>query len=283
VAGSITNPSSLPVAGDAFRVAVVWDRSGQALADGGYAADRRTTQDIAVTPVFPAQFQLDLSELPPDLQPFGELFGTTGDVDLRGVAGHVVAYEDKNHDGTLDLVTGSAGAFVDRVLGEANLPLLYLEGTMPSDASLVANAKDAVGNLPSQGFNAVESYCVSHKTPPAGQSCDSAFEWVPLSTPVTIALSADPKLADVMCKELPSSTSAERSNDHPPGEVPPTFPPAGDPGVKCASDGRSYVDTTDKTDAPPGICQASVATHDVETYTLATGAAAPSGWPCTVP
>jgi hypothetical protein len=284
VTGSIENPNpnSTAVASDAaFRVAVVWVTSGQALGDGGYADDHRTTQDIAVTPKFPAKFQLDLTELPSDLQPFQELFGGSPSVNLRGVAGFVVAYEDVNRNGKLDLVTSSSPGFIDRVLGESNYPLLYLEGTMPTDSTLIANAKDAGGHLPHLGFNLVRNYC-SMKTPPAGSACDALFDWVPVSTPTTIELSADAMLANIMCAEMPSGAKSANETTHPAGELPAALPSAGDPNVKCATDGRSYTYTADKAVTPPGICQATTTYHNVDTYSLVAGATAATGWPCTV-
>jgi hypothetical protein len=78
---------------------------------GGYANDHLTTQDIAVTPIFPAQCRLDLTELPSDLQPIQELFGGSSGVNLRGVMGFVIAYEDVNRNGMLDLVTSASPGY----------------------------------------------------------------------------------------------------------------------------------------------------------------------------
>lgn len=281
VAGTVSNPDALPIENRAFRVAVGWVTSGQELADGGYADDHRTTQDVAVSPVFPARFTVALSQFPPVLQPIQELFGAAPSVALRGVAGFVLAYEDLNHNGQLDLVTAASSGFVDRVVGEANMPLFYLEGTVPSDPSLWANAQDASGKLPSLGFNLFETYCVSGKVPPAGETCDVAFDWVPVSMPVAIALSGDPKLSNLMCAEIPSGGSSETSNTHSPGDFPPTFPFSSDPKVACTPDGRSFTYKACATSSPPGTCQPSWTICSEDTYVLVSGAPAPSGWPCT--
>ena len=283
VSGTITNPQALAVASDALRVAVVWDAAGQALPDGSYATDHRTSQDIEVTSVFPVSFALKLAELPTDLQTFAQLFGANGNVDLRGTAGFVVAYEDTNRDGKLDLVTASSGAYVDRVLGSSPTPLLYLEGTMPADTKLLANAADASGHFPALGFNVRISYCVSGKAPPAGTACDDAYDWATVGTPITLALTGDAKLAEIMCQELPSSSTNEVGNGHAPGELPAVLPAANDPTVTCTTDGRGFtIKAPCTTAAPPGICQASTATCHEDQYSLAGGSSAPSGWPCTV-
>jgi hypothetical protein len=282
VAGRITDPMMLFDGSGAVRVAVVWEITGQALGDGGYGDDHRTAQDIAVTPVFPTDFQLDLAELPNDLQPFHQLFGGSPSVNLRAVAGFVVVYEDLNRNGKLDLVTSSSPGFVDSVLGEATTPLLYLEGTLPTDLSLIASAKDADGHLPALGFNLAENYCVMRKAPPAGSTCDAVFDWMPVSTRISIAVSGDAKLANIMCKEMPTGVLSNNENGHPAGEFPAAFPSPSDPNVTCAPDGRSYTYTVDKSVTPPGICQATTTYHNVDTYGLVVGAAAPSGWPCTV-
>jgi hypothetical protein len=283
VSGTITNPQSLAVVSDALRVAVVWDAAGQALPDGSYATDHRTSQDIKVTSAFPVSFALKLADLPTDLQPFSELFGSTGKVDLRGTAGFVIAYEDTNENGKLDLVTASSGAFVDKVLGSATSPLLYLEGAMPTDTSLLANAADSAGHFPTRGFNLRVSYCVSGKTPPAGRRCEDAYDWVTVGTPITLALTGEAKLADIMCQELPSSSNNEVSNGHEPGELPVVLPVANDPTVTCTADGRGFtIAAPCTTTSPPGICQASTTTCRKDAYVLAATASAPGGWPCTV-
>ena len=283
VSGTITNPQALAVASDALRVAVVWDAAGQALGDGGYATDHRTSQDIQVTPVFPVSFELKLAALPTDLQSFAELFGATGDVDLRGTTGFVIAYEDTNHDGKLDLVGPSAAAYVDRVLGAAPTPLLYLEGTMPADTKLLANAADAAGHFPAPGFNVMVTYCASGKTPRAGTACEDAFDWATVGTPITLALTAAPELAEIMCQELPSSGKNTIGTGHPAGELPAILPVANDPNVTCTADGRGFTERQAcSTTTPPGICQAHTTTCREDRYVLADGAPAPGGWPCTV-
>jgi hypothetical protein len=285
--GSITSTQLVAAESSAFRVAIVWARSGQALGDGGYADDSRTTQDIAVTPKFPADFQLDLNELPSNLQSFREMFGVPGgaSVNLSGVGGYVVAYEDLNHNGKLDLVTSAAPGFIDAVLGMASAQLLYLEGTMPSDMSLLANAKDSDGHLPSLGFNLYVSYCMSGKTPPSG-SCATAFDWMPASASIQlpILLSADPSLQNFMCQELPSSsTTTGNPVTNAAGMFPAQFPTSADPYLQCGAGGTSYQDLSKcVTTMPPGICQPSTTTCTPEAYSLDAGAAAPSGWPCTV-
>jgi hypothetical protein len=286
VGSSLTKTQLVAAENNAFRLAVVWDVSGQALGDGGYADDSLTTQDIAVTPKFPAQFQLDLSELPNNLQPFQELFGAPpgASLNLSGVGGQVIAYEDLNHNGKLDMVTSSAPGFIDAIVGEASAQLFYLEGTMPSDLSLLANAKDTDGHLPSLGFNLSESYCASGKVPPAGSSCGAAFDWMPLSTAIYISLSADPSLQNLMCQQSPSNvTTTGNPVTNAPGAFPAQFPPKTDPNLVCESGGTAYQDLSNcATTTPPGICQPSTTTCTPEAYSLATGATAPTDWPCTV-
>src|SRR5204863_4952923 len=103
----------------------------------------------------------------------------------------------------------------------------------------------------------------------------AAFEWVPISTPISIELGDNPELATLMCEEIQSDSSSEVGVEHPAGEFPSSFPDAADPNVTCASGGRAYTYTVDESLTPPGTCQPTTDYHGVDTYGLLAGAAAP--------
>lgn len=157
VTGTISNPEAINLtAGVPLRVAILWGNGkDQPLADGGRSRGYATAQDVAVTTSFPASFTLKLTdtELPPEVTPLAP--------GLRSTAGMVVAYEDTNGDGKLDLVgEGDDPATQgDRVLGVSPSVAFYLEGVFPDDASSLEPLRDAQGKLPPLGFSFAGPFC----------------------------------------------------------------------------------------------------------------------------
>src|SRR5882672_9906697 len=87
------------------RVAVLWFSASK----GQY----KEAIDLPVQPVFPSEFQLELRE-PPPLEMFDPVNDAPG---YRLAYGALVAYEDWNQNGKLDLVDGTSPNFVDRIIG----------------------------------------------------------------------------------------------------------------------------------------------------------------------
>jgi len=265
------------------RVAVVW-----LSVDGGYSV----AQDIPVTPVFPAKFHLELSDPPPAT---AMAHGTPGRdaSDLKssrdtwpadfGVAiGSVVAYEDTNGNGKLDLVDQSATAFVDRVLGvNGELLLLYFEGNIvPSDFKT-----DAAGNRPAQGYNLAGTTLCAGK----GTCNHDSDGWLPMTTLYDLPLSADPQFGKVMCQGLNEGfgeSTVTENFDPGPAQTGPgpdgVWPQPGDPELWCdvTAHGRRYQYTKCQTSAP-GLCTTAQRSCTVTAWEFRTPSP-PAGWPCVV-
>ena len=97
--------------------------------------------------------------------------------------GAIVAYDDLNGNGRLDLVDQGATAYVDRILGaNEDVILSYFEGTLKSELT------DPAGHMPALGFNLFAL--------PKGSAPGA---WLPIETPYTLPLTANPKFSQIMC------------------------------------------------------------------------------------
>ncbi len=282
VHGELTNPQSLDTPLDT-RVAVVWL---------GFAHGYSLAEDLQVQPVFPSQFKLELTHVPPadamvnkanlkakndqatppspppDGDPSaptpapsggsggtggvggtggpsgragaGAGVATSGSVhaadmspstwanDFGFAVGSVVAYQDLNHNGKLDLVDEGATAYVDRILGaNPSTILVYFEGTIPADFA------DEDGKLPQRGYNlfhiadcSVSATTGAARSDGTGQdlgdssaSCNDKTQWLPIETLYTLPLTGDPKFSDIMCKNGGSFSVGETSGSGGGGEA----------------------------------------------------------------
>lgn len=270
IEGQVVNPAGIALAsGGAFRVAIVW--SVPSTQDGG-ARRLRVAQDVPVNPVFPASFSLALSEPPPD----DAMFSPNPTVPTFRVAeGALIAYQDKNGNGALDLVDPTAPSAIDAVLAtDRDLTMVYIEGT-PSGATF-AGVADSNGRTPVTGFN---FYDIVHCS---NQPCDDGFQWESVATPVNLAVSNSPSLSSLMCSaEAGSSTSTSVASPVV-GTFPATFPSPGDPNLICSNGGRTYSLRSCQENAT-SVCAETSSSCQVVSYQLAIGQAAPAGWPCTTP
>jgi hypothetical protein len=182
VRGQLNKDMSFEAPAANVRVAVLWMS-----VTNGY----KQAIDLPVQPVFPADFKIDLTQAPPL-----EMFDAVNDAPAFKLAhGALVAYEDVNQNGRLDLVDGSSPAFVDRILGaNGNLVLTYIDGTMPVTPAL----RDTTMRLPpSLGYNLLSVSCSVTGSAPG--SCDETWEWKTMSDLYQLTLSSDPHLAPIMC------------------------------------------------------------------------------------
>jgi hypothetical protein len=110
---------SPPPADAEVRVALLWATNSQSWADK--SIKHFVAQDVAVTAVtWPAQFQLAITELPPE-----------NALDHGSAGGQVVAYRDLNHNGKLDFTPPDADHFVDEVVAyDSNLAIWYRDPDM---------------------------------------------------------------------------------------------------------------------------------------------------------
>lgn len=267
IQGSLDAQGGFSAPGNDVRIAVVWID-----AVNGFSV----SEDLPIQPVFPSSFVIQLTAPPPASAMITES-------SIQVAQGVVVAYEDLNGNGKLDLVAADAGQFIDKIVGaNPSMDIVYVAGTIPAD---LLPDSGQVGT-PQSGYNLFQmGTCVV--TPDAGLdeagahplTCDS--QWFPMSTPYDLTVSESPKQNEIMCQGYGAGTSGEGSggstwyvdqNGTPPGG----YPAAGAQGLVC--DGQqSYVFTT-CADQQLTLCT------DMEvcdTSSVALGSAAPpAGWPC---
>jgi hypothetical protein len=350
--GELTNPQSMTFqAASGVRVAVVWINL-----TNGYS----TAEDLPVQPVFPSAFRIDLTSPPPEdamvtkakvkandrhasspgpdpvpgPTPAPPSTGNSHPLDFDyddGVAqwpedfafavGAVVAYEDLNQNGKLDLVDEGATAYVDRIAGANETTILtYFQGTLPADRTLAngvreSQFRDGQGQQPQLGYNLFhEARCaVTLDTGPAASTppCTDVSRWLGMDTLYTLPLTSDPKWGNLMCKKgtggFGGSSSASASADPSGGPSTPPSPPrldaglghdagagdaavspdpslpaAGDPKIQCSPDGKSFTyDCHPAPPPPPRLCGAPQLV-DISCGGRAMPNPPPPNWPCTV-
>jgi hypothetical protein len=163
------------------------------------------------------------------VHPLRPFLGTLGARDkqpsgLRAAVGVVVAYEDLNGNGKLDLVDRDATAFVDRVVGtNENVVITYFEGVIPDKRVL----RDDSGHLPTLGYNLYRD----------GDSCGGGVTKETLPGMPAPSGPSGPSLPP-----LPPSTDSgtDGSSGTPSPQPPPRRPDAGTPlGADLSTMGAS--------------------------------------------
>ena len=269
VRGSLSNPQSVAVNGN-VRVAVVW-------VNGGGAGGNSVAQDLPLQPVFPSQFVIQLDEPPPPAA-----MTTPPNQSLQVAYGFVVAYEDLNGDGKLDLVGDDAGAFVDKVVG-ANLGtvITYVQGSLSGDAG--AQLADSAGHLPAPGYNFLAIQECALTVP----SCIPRT-WISIDTPYDLQVSSDPQIDQTMCENYTDGSNTTESSGvqiwdvATQGTPPGGYPMPGAAGLTCGMGAYYYQQCTI---VHTSLCnEYSNCTLEQEVYQQADLTpplpAPPAGWPC---
>lgn len=213
---------------------------------------------------------------------------------VRVAVGTLVAYEDTNGNGKLDLVDIDANQFVDRVIGaNPELMLFYVEGDPAA-----WGATDSAGNGPQRGYQLLhlkscpEQDTLCRGNPTEGcdayeigqevESCNPTLSILPVSSLFELPISNDPELSSMMCRSQSGVVSEQGLNN--PNEPPQLDPgPAGYPAaseVSCDEGGRAYYhNACTFTDHGPcrGVSSACVQRH----VGLPEGTV-PANWPCTI-
>jgi hypothetical protein len=236
VQGGLLDPSGYGVHDD-VRVAVVWRNIGES---GSGVVSYSVSEDLPVQPVFPSSFVVQLDG-PPPAAALSVLPGLAVPIGF----GAVVAYEDLNGNGKLDLVPSDAGAFIDRIVGaNENLNLVYIGGPVQPQLT-----QGFVGT-PTPGYNLLQALTVtcgpsggqaggggSGSSSGAGSGSTAGTEagapeagltaidggpctppppeWLPMTTPYDLTVSSDPKVnQQYMCQNgasgVPSSSGGPR-------------------------------------------------------------------------
>ncbi len=294
VASGAQAPSSV-------RVALVWRTD---MGDGD-SRGFNVAEDLEVAPQFPARFQLTVRSAPPS----SALVRPEDDFDMSIALGSVVAYEDKNGNGKLDLVPAKSTSFVDGIVG-ANDELIVVWLPKEPTAALAREMRDPQGGLPHAGYNLYKRHtpvCTiagggngdAEPVPgaPATPCNDTAdIRWLPIDAPFDLPIVTDPKFNKLMCQSADPGPGPDGppQADPRPDPLPPSGPtpsgPSGQPvpqgpfpapgarGLVCSADGRSFTHSDCR---EPGLCEGE-SSCGARVENLPAGTAAPAGWPCTV-
>lgn len=231
------------------------------------------------------------------------------------IAGFVL-YVDKNGNGKLDL-NGDTADSPDQIIGGSEeLALTYLRDGTQLD---LEKLRDTSGQLPSRGYDLLWTVKkrwvpladveitlgvdrlpgdVCYVTSGVATSKDGLADAPVATSGGGSSGSSGPATLDAGVPTDPSSSSSSSSGSVPPSN---SYPPKGDPNVKCSPDGTSFsYYTCDPTTPPPpapppptGLCRNDVymtepATGGCGGYgaSLPTdadgGTYVPDGWPCDV-
>jgi hypothetical protein len=298
VQGGLLDPSGYGVPHDNdVRVAVVWRNLG----GSGYTV----SEDLPVQPVFPSSFAVQLDGPPP-----AAALGVQPGLDVPIGVGVVVAYEDLNGNGKLDLVPSDAGAFIDRIAGaNESLYLVYIDGPVSPQA-----APNIVGT-PTPGYNLLQTQsCQTSPSNGGGAGSSSGGEsgsmagtdapaeagvttndgglpscpapppeWMPMTAPYDLTVSSDPQVNQIMCQNsVPDPTSAVATASvawdiGTMGTPPGGYPSPTDPALTCLGS-TSYFYQHCVTQ--PLICGPSVTSCTGIGGVVLGSASPPPGWPC---
>ncbi|MBX3201710.1 MAG: hypothetical protein KF894_26470 [Labilithrix sp.] len=267
------------------RVAVVWSSS---------ATGFRTSVDVRASPVFPSKFRLELSDPPPaavmvrpsdgpspaptedntNPNPPTRPKTTHATSSVAYAIGSVVAYEDLDGDGQLGLIDADTPP-TDRVLGaNEELVIVYVEGDPAGLGATDGSTK------PVRGYNLLrQPRCAPSKRGPV--TCAEPV-WLPITTLYELPLTADPRLAEQMCRSAGGQSHASANKRLPPKPAPGPdgWPARDDASVACSADGNSYKYFRCSSTSI-GLCKGTSETCMEETWTLPT-TPAPAEWPCDV-
>lgn len=257
----------------AAHVALVWQGKGE---DGWLGFN--VAQDLAVEPGFPAGFELPLSGPPPASALFDadETFGP-GAAGSLVAFGSVIAYDDKNGNGHLDLVEPTATSFVDGIVG-ANEELVVVWFPETPTGALADAVRDPQGNVPGAGFSLYhvhDNFCPLIDIPEDSPECDDPVrtvkEWLPIDASFELLIDDGATVSSLMCErvgDLPTPSSSE------------AYPAPDAPGLTCRDGGHIFTFETCVTPAVP-VCGADPSCS-IQDGKISESDAVPAGWPCPI-
>ena len=302
-----------------LRIAMVWHD-----ARGNFTA----AEDLAITPRFPAGFQLNLSAPPPasamisfasDLEPLYKADASTPEA-VHAAMGALVAYDDRNGNGKLDLVAAAATDFVDTIVGAtSDARVVYIDrmSALAASAVRVAGTDNKLlgddGSRPVLGYNVVIA-----TTRVSGDSSVRSIAWrTAANAELVMDLTPSPELDGFMCEGYDGSSGAPQNPDGPtpnpdapilapgrPGggttggnpDAPPVdpnqaayYPAPNDPSLACTLDGTAFTYAAPAcAEAPPstpveracGGDSTSVSNCASPSWSAIRPTPVPANWPC---
>lgn len=228
-----------------------------------------------------SRFEMKVMDLPPVAALVPHVEG------MVWARGELVLYEDRNQNGTLDLIDpDTTNDYVDRIVAaRRDLLVIYVEGEIPGPPWKMLN-DSTDGTRPSKGYNLVFEQGCSFGWGPQGSCRERRVSYPRLDSAIAFPISepVHPLTTEIMClpKTIRPSAPDLRPTVHPIGAMPSSFPVATDTFVACG-DERHYTQYT--CTSPPRACAFTRVGMTAEwcsadTYRLAPNAPIPEGWPC---
>lgn len=284
--GQVTNTAAVATS-TGVRAAIVWTYYDPA--EPYYFA--RQAQEATLNPhAGSTSFEIELVEPPPAnllREEYPGLFVATGEL---------VAYEDTNQNGKLDLVEPTAGALVDRLLGVGHgFTVKYIEGQIP--APPIRHPLPATdGSTPPLGYSVYYDNLCDFGRGVDGRCQAQERSWKPIDAPVTLALTDDVARlpANILCRNGATDPATVADPlpviSHPVGELPPELPSDSEPNISCGPGNQRSVggplsfDRITCRSPRANLCEHmyTAASCVADRYTIAADAPVPAGWPCFV-
>jgi hypothetical protein len=258
--GAITDGGSTPLTGE-LRVAFLWDLEYEDESVIGEDTVLAVAQDVPLQPEFPVHFTIDFFEPPP------EKALNKWIVEGVGIAhGTIVAYEDRNGNGKLDLVGSRAPEFIDVIRGAVprwmgEFAFIYIDSSEP------VNLGPGFDCQP--GLNILD---------PDSES--DSVRFLPLDGTIEFTLTDDYWVRSLACREGvgsvdTSSDSIPREEEVAPGELGSLVDE-----VICEEDGRGAWGERCSEPVPTEFVCTVEEECQYYTATLAPDAPVPADWPC---
>jgi hypothetical protein len=238
------------------------------------------SEDVPVRASLPASYRLELQRPPPEsaMVPKTAILNSTAAPDYEFATGTVVAYEDRNGNGQLDLVPIDAG-FIDRIVAaNSQTVLMYQVGTLPPPGGLAINN---IRGEPVHGYELFGHSCEESGTSDGG-GC--FFSFFPMDQPYDLVVSDDPAVSALMCQtygqnaaSAPDAGTMSTWNVATQGTPPGGYPDPCAPNLGCAPDGTEYSIATSCVPLNPVCTQEAQCAS--QTLVLG-GPSPPAGWPC---
>jgi hypothetical protein len=257
--GKITNYKNININGQ-MRVALVW--FSQNVQSGKRYL---VTQDIAVTPKFPAQFDLELVAAPPaEVMKDNISYDPTTPIPAgaKYAIGAMVVYQDDNANGKLDLVDDlTAQQTIDTMLGtRTDLYVYYFEGWAPKEA-------------PKLGYNLMQTISFIASNDPMTSKREE--KWFQPGEIFDLPLKVDPRLNILVCQNAGLDVMMSGSMKDMDTQKPASYPKSED--VFCVMNNTAYV-LEECTTIKPGLCMGKEVQCKSETWHVPNPQ--PADWPC---
>ncbi len=159
--GSISNPGD-NLEPSNVRAVLVWDWDPYPHTRS-MDEEPRFVQDVPINPEFPANFTIEMTELPPEDMVTDNAYCSANGrcVDCRTANAKLLIYEDRNGNDKLDFLPFEADETIDRVIGPKEwYDIVYLDSDEECDVSEFwgQSGGDDIKYRP--GFNVIKTGCV---------------------------------------------------------------------------------------------------------------------------